>query len=60
MVLTLHALSQSSQVGPLNLQRRVSVTSYQSRGMFFPLLDSMHVKYWVDISEKVTMINMIC
>ena len=60
MVLTLHALPQSSQDVPLKLQRRVSVTSHQSRGMFFPLLDSMHVKCWVDISKKEIMINIIC
>ena len=51
MVLALHALPRSSQVAPLNLPRRVCATSHKSRGGggFFPLLDSMHVKYLVEI-----------
>jgi hypothetical protein len=52
MVLTLHALPQSSQVVPLSLQRGVSVTSNQLMGTFFALLDSMHVKDWVDIFKE--------
>ena len=52
MVLALHAPSWSSQVVPWNLERGVSVTSHQSRSIFFPLLDSLHVKCWVDTLKE--------